>query len=150
MRRVPKVRRFAEGTRVPVGKSKLEIDALLRKHKASTIAMMWDTSTGGRLVFRLGERMVRFDIAPVTPPKYGKLSGEGVEAEERRRWRALLLRLKAHLEAISTGEASVEQELLGHVMMPDGRTIAEHAAPAIAEAYASGKMPGPFLLGSGS
>lgn len=146
----PKVRRFAHGTKVPVSKTKLEIDALLQKHGASATVAMWDREKGGRLIFRLADRMVRFDVAPIVRPKWpAKSWATQTEAEERRRWRALLLRLKAHLEVISAGEATVEQELLGHVLLPDGRTVAEAAAPELAEAYASGKLNNPLLLGSG-
>lgn len=142
----PKYRplRYAEGTKVPVTQSKADVETLLRNHGASSIASMWDARVGGRLVFRLGagkeSRMVRFDVAPVTSG-----NSDAIAKEERRRWRALLLRLKAHLETVTTGEATIEQEFLGYLLLPDGQTVSEKVAGEIASAYETGVSPALYL-----
>lgn len=57
------------------------------------------------------------------------------------RWRALLLVIKAKLEAINAGIVTFEDEFLPYTVLPDGRTVAETVYPAIASAYATGEVP---------
>lgn len=57
------------------------------------------------------------------------------------RWRALLLVIKAKLEAVAAGIVTFEDEFLPYTVLPDGRTVAETVHPAIASAYASGQVP---------
>jgi hypothetical protein len=149
-RRVP---RFAEGTKVSIAQSKAEIEHLLQAHRASAIGTMWDRIEGGRLFFRMGNgaqaRMCRLDVPPVMQdPKRKLVTPVQIEKEERRRWRALLLRLKAHLEAITGGDATIEQELMGYLVLPSGATVAEAAGPELAQAYETGVNP-PLMLGAG-
>ncbi len=60
---------------------------------------------------------------------------------ERQRWRALLLVLKAKLEAVESKIATFESEFLSHIVLPDDRTVAQHVMPLIAQAYETGAMP---------
>ncbi len=70
-----------------------------------------------------------------------------VESEERRRWRAQLLLIKAKLEMIATGETTVEREFLADMVLPDGGTVSTRIAASLAETYSTG-MSVP-LLGAG-
>lgn len=47
------------------------------------------------------------------------------EAETRRKWRVLILLLKAKLEAIADGETTVEREFLSDLVIPGGQTVGE-------------------------
>lgn len=70
-----------------------------------------------------------------------------VDAEERRRWRARLLWLKATLEfAESEGREILQQALMSQLVLPGGKTMGEWAGAQLPEAYASGEMP-PLLTG---
>jgi hypothetical protein len=62
-----------------------------------------------------------------------------LQSEEMRRWRALALAVKAKLEVVESGIATFEEEFMAHIVMPDGRTVGEHVAPRIEEAYTSGQ-----------
>jgi hypothetical protein len=66
---------------------------------------------------------------------------EAAAAEERRRWRSLLLAIKAKFELVETGITSFEEEFAVHIVLPDGRRVGEHLIPAIATAYEQGTMP---------
>ena len=139
---------FAEKTRVPVAQSRAEIEKLLERHKANQYGTAVDyTIRQARVQFRLHDRIVRFIIALPDPGKFGK--GQRFEQAERQRWRALLLVLKAKLEAVENAIATFEEEFLGYVVMPNDKTMAELARPLIAQAYKDGKLP-PRLLGDGS
>lgn len=55
------------------------------------------------------------------------------EQEERRVWRVLHWHLKAMFEAADSGVIAVEDIIMPYIVTPDGRTIAEHIAPKLAE-----------------
>ena len=70
------------------------------------------------------------------------------EQEVRRLWRSLVLTIKAKLECVESGIETFEHAFMANIVLPDGRTVAEHVAPGIAEAYRTGKVP--LMLGMGS
>ncbi len=85
--------------------------------------------------FRLQKRLIRFDLP--FPSKN--------EREVRRRWRALVLSIKAKLETVQSGISSFESEFLSHIVMPDGRTYGEMAVPEIQKALTDGRLPQTLL-----
>ena len=146
---------FAEGTTVTPERSQMEIAALIRKYGASSFATGWD---GPRAVvtFVAHERTIRFDLVlpdnwrDYTATPGGRVRKQpdaerAMEAEIRRRWRALALAIKAKLEVIDTGISTFEQEFLPYTVMPDGRTVAESIMPAVDRAIESGAMPSRLL-----
>ena len=68
------------------------------------------------------------------------------EQAQRSRWRALLLVIKAKLEAIDAGIATFEDEFLAYTMLPGGETVGEWIAPQLDDVYATGVMPGDLRL----
>jgi hypothetical protein len=142
--------RYAANTTVDSGKSKNEIEKLVARYGANQFMSGW--SEGEAVIgFRMHERFVRMKLplpslaecrrTPRGRPRKGKAAELAQEQEIRRRWRALALVVKAKLEAIASGVATFEQEFSMHVVMPDGRTVAEIVVPQIAEAYATGAVP---------
>jgi hypothetical protein len=67
----------------------------------------------------------------------------------RARWRALALVIKAKLEAVESGITTFEEEFLAHIVLPDGTTLGQWAAPRLAHVYDTGAMP-PMLPGGPS
>lgn len=144
--------RYAEGTTVAPEKSQQDIVAMLRKYGARKIATGWDDDRA-LIGFEAHGRQIRFvlnlpalDAAEFRKTATGRTRDQASsrtahEAEVRRRWRALHLAIKAKLEVVETGIGEFESEFLAYVVMPDGRTVAEHTAPAIARAYESGTVP---------
>lgn len=57
------------------------------------------------------------------------------EQEERRVWRVLFWHLKAMFEAADSGVIAIEDIILPYLVTPDGRTIAEHIKPKLAELH---------------
>jgi hypothetical protein len=153
---------YAEGTEVAVYKSRLEIETLLHKHKASSIAVGFDGATGLAIVMcELSGRRLRFlmrqlDRAAFRKDHRGYLRSElnitkAFEGEERRTWRALLLTIKAKFESVESRIETFDEAFLANVVLPDGRTVAEVAVPQIVESYKTGRVAGPLLqIGMGS
>lgn len=154
-----KVHRYAEGTAVPVDKSRAEIEALLTRHGATAFLSAWQDGVG-IIQFRLNGRMLRYQVELPDPVRFKHAGQRGwrpntdercralAEAEHRRRWRALLLILRAKLEIVASGDSTFDHEFLADIMLPEGGTVGQQLVPQIARAYETGEMP--KLLGPGS
>jgi hypothetical protein len=155
---------YAKQTTVPVDRSRLEIERLLHAHGADEFMHATNRSGRAMIVFTCQNRHVRFELPMPNQddPSYqarrrwrngvgyesaASRTEKNLEQERRRRWRALLLVVKAKLEAVASGISTFEQEFLAHIVLPDGRTVGDHTVPAIEAAYASGRMQP--LLGPG-
>lgn len=144
--------RYAADTDVPSDRSRAEIERTLRRYGATAFAYAWDGNTAS-IAFRLADRQMRFRLPLPDPesreialsPTGKRRSASAVEAAYeqavRQRWRALLLVIKAKLEAVEAGISTVEQEFLHAVMLPDGSTVGEWVGPQLRAVYARGEMP---------
>jgi hypothetical protein len=131
---------FAERTKVPANQSRGEIEALLVKYKATSVAV-FNSADQAAIAFEMEGRRIIFRLA------LPKGTDQKAEQEKRRKWRALLLSIKAKLASIEDGIESFEDAFLSHIVMPDGMTVGEHTRPRIQSAYQDNKMtpllPGP-------
>lgn len=149
-------RRYAEGTTVSVDTSRGELSGLLTAHGCQRMA--WATEPDAdTLQFFLGGNGYRFRIArPTEAEVIARWDDEhpyaaagqrakidwrkNVDAEWRRRWRALVLLLKAKLEFVEAGDTTLEQEFMSALLVEGG-------ARTLGEWMDSG--PGAKLLGPG-
>lgn len=138
-----KPRRFAEGTKVPTEVSRQEIEKLLRTHGATGFATMWDKGRFA-ILFELKDRRVRFDLPAPSVSEYPKQAAW--DAEERRRWRSLLLIVKAKLELVESGDAEFEAEFLAYLVLRDGDTIGARMLPQLTHVLDTAELP-PMLPG---
>jgi hypothetical protein len=150
--------RYAETTAVPADKSRAEIERTLERYGATAFAYAWQGQNAS-IMFEADGRRVRF-LLPLPDreaAEFTRTPGRGVPrspeaAREawsqacRQRWRALALVIKAKLEAVEAGITEFQDEFLAHIVLPDGRTVGDHARPGIAIAYESGTLP-PLLPG---
>jgi hypothetical protein len=132
--------KYARETEVPAERSRSEIEQTLKKYGATSFGYGWQES-GAIVVFEFKGRRMKFSLPMPDEsfPNRGK--------EERRRWRSLLLSIKAKLVTVDDGISTVETEFMGHIILPNGMTVSEWMHPQIDTAYRDGKMPP--LLGSG-
>jgi hypothetical protein len=87
------------------------------------------------ITFKLNERVVRLDVPMPTKHEAGG-SNEKLERRTRERWRALVLVLKAKLEAVTCGISTLETEFLANMVMRNGMTIGQamlHRLPDVVE-----------------
>lgn len=141
------IRRYAQGTAVPVDRTRSEIERLLEKYGASGF-VFGATNGQALLAFEMRDRRLRF-LVPM--PALNKTGGneQVVRAETRRRYRALLLVLKAKLEAVASQIVTFDEEFLAHIMVDANTTVGDRMVPAIPEALKSGGRLPP-LLGPGA
>jgi hypothetical protein len=128
---------YAEGTIVSVARSQEEIQRLVRKHGARKVGTYTDDDAAV-VTFQTNDRTVKFRI-PMPGPKDPRVVAaaakihrdresaldRALEAEERRRWRALVLVIKARLEAVAEGVETFDEAFLAHIVTPGGATILE-------------------------
>jgi hypothetical protein len=128
---------YASNTSVSPEKTRGHIERELRRYGATSFA--YGTEIGRAFIgFQTKDRRVKF-ILPLVPPQ--KSTEKQAEQFYRSRWRALLLSIKAKLEAVESGIESFDEAFLSHIVLPDGHTMSEHALPWIKDAYSSGKLP---------
>jgi hypothetical protein len=154
---------FAAGTEVPVARTRAEIETALTRAGATSFVVGWE-GTKAAVMFTAHGRRVRFTLdVPVADDKRFARDGRGVlrapsarvaaaEAEERRRWRALLFVIRAKLEAVASGVSLFEDEFLAQTVVPTpngSATVGDWLRPQIARAYEAGAAMPP-LLGAGS
>jgi len=146
---------YAETTSVPVTKSRAEIERLLQRHKCAKFMAGVDNEAHRATVqFQAHDRIIRFEINLPNPsdPKYKRIKNSYlqrttagvlkiVEQEERSRWRALLLVIKAKLEAVESQIATFEEEFMAHIVLPNDQTVGQWVLPEVARIYDSGRMP---------
>jgi len=147
--------RFARDTRVSVDRSKAEIERVLMRYGAERFAYFTDT-TAAAIAFKMRERAIRIRL-PLPAEGAFAVSEKGRdrapaarraewERAVRQRWRALLLVVRAKLEAIESGISSFESEFLAYTVLPNGKTVEEQIGPELALAYEGGRTP-QILLG---
>lgn len=120
------MRSFAKGTSVPADRTRMEIEGLLRQAGASSLGVFQDIVKGtSSVAFTLKQLNIRFDILL---PKQGDRK---FDEEVRRRWRCLLLILKAKLVAVADGITTIESEFLAYVVTQDGESIGRKMQPIL-------------------
>ncbi len=148
---------YAKTTTVPSEKSRMEIERTLTRYGATAFAY---ASMPGQaaISFVAQDRKIRFILQLPDPeeprfvftPSTGRRRTATAAAAEyeqatRQTWRALLLLVKAKLEAVESKITSFEEEFFANILLPGGRTIYEAAAENVGRAYVEGSVPLTFL-----
>ena len=153
---------YAKGTGVPVSKSEFEIKYLLKKVGAEQVGTFEDNKTHNAVVLFKYEGLSIAMPVPLpdpnekrfthTPSRGTKRTPEAAykeyEAEVRRRWRVLLMLIKAKLETIALGLSTVRREFLADVLLSHGQTVEKWLGPNIEKRYLESGAPSlaPALL----
>jgi len=154
-------RDYATGTKVPVDKTRSDIEKLLQQHGATAFGYATRESAA-MLIFELAGRKIRMHL-PLPDPgeerfrkrRRGAAPPLDLNASEqsaahaqgvRERWRALFLIVRAKLQAVKDGIRTVEDEFLLDTVMANDQTVGEWLAPQVAQLYAEHKIP-PLLPG---
>jgi hypothetical protein len=148
--------RYAARTDVPADRSRAEIERLLVRYGATAFQYGWEGDTAA-IGFKLQDRYIRILLPMPHPSEFEMTEGGRMRSEsgtlkaheqaQRQRWRALVLIIKAKLEAITSGITTLEREFMADVVMPNNETVGQWLAPQIEAAYQSGRMP-PLLPGA--
>lgn len=130
--------RYAKQTTVPVSRTKAEIERTLERYGADAFVSGWNENGEAMIGFKMKDRSVRF-IMP-SPEDTVYETEKKRQQGERASWRALLLLVKAKLEAVDAGFTVFEEEFLSHIVTDSGETVYERLRDQI------GATQGPLLL----
>jgi hypothetical protein len=145
--------RYAATTRVPVDRSRAEVQRVLRRYGATRIAEAWAPGAAA-VQFEIGGLVARIEVPMPTSiqiaadlrrkrPTDAALR-RAVTQAERQRWRAFVLLLKAKLESVALGVVTFEREFMPHLMLENGTTVGaamEHALRAGETRLATPALP---------
>jgi len=120
---------YAEKTKVPVSRSKAEIEALVKKYGAEAFGAM-EMQGRIQIVFQMAGRNLLFRVD----------LPEGDQAQ-RSLFRALLLTIKGKLESAERGIETFEEAFLANIVLPNGQTVADDTIPKIEAAYQGHDVP---------
>jgi hypothetical protein len=130
---------YAEGTSTPPERTQMEIQKLVRMKGAQRVGFFSDNDHI-ILTFQTKERVVKFKVTlPTVDAPGARLQKQArasralysvalprvVEAEVRRRWRALLLSLKAKFELVESEIETFDEAFLAQIVTPGGATVFE-------------------------
>lgn len=132
---------FAQGTKVPVDRTRLDIEKELVRFKASSFHTGYDPK-GAYVIFQVKDRWVKMTL---THPDAEKLSAAKYDSERRRLWRCLYLLIKAKLAAVEDGITTVEEAFLAHTMTANGQSVYERIKDDLAIEYQKGGVQ-PLML----
>lgn len=137
--------RYASKTAVPVKRSRDAIEQLLEKYGCGQFTSGLDHDHHrAQVQFLLEDRIIRFVIQLPDPADGGTVAARA--QDERQRWRALFLSIKARLVSWNEKIETFEEAFMAHIVLPDDRTVGQAVIPAIVAAYATGRMPTDRLL----
>ena len=158
-------RTYAEDTRVPVSKTRVEIEDLLRKHGVEDTATRW-LKDHGIVAFQHAGRVFRFQVALPALESFAVIETDKPswqwktrtpeqqravwEQACRTKWRSILLIIKARLVAIEAGAETWESAFLFHVVGPNGELLGPSIVEKLERAYGAGGAPLPPLLPAGA
>ena len=141
---------YASNTTVSPEKTQSDIRETLRRYGAKKFGVMEEDGKA-HVMFEINNLMIQLtvelpNVNDFTKTKVGRSRKNSAANEAhvqaiRQRWRALLLAIKAKLEAIECGISTIEKEFLAFVIMPDGKSLSDHVLPKLKDMSQTGKMP---------
>ena len=151
---------YARNTTVSAMRTRNEIEETLERYGADGFAYAAQGNLA-TVIFAMENRRIRFLLELPDPEEFrytnhspprerrDRAQREAYDQACRQRWRALLLVIKAKLEAVTAGISTVETEFLANIVLPDNTTAGEWMLPQIDRAYRTGEMP-PLLPATGN
>ena len=140
---------YANNTTVSPEKTQNDIRDTLRRYGAGKFGIMEEVDKA-HVMFGYERLLIQLTInlpgregftkTDAGRPRKTSAVTEAHSQAIRQCWRALLLAIKAKLEAIECGISTIEKEFMAFVMMPDGRSLGDHIIPELHKISSTGKM----------
>jgi len=141
---------YASNTTVSPEKTQNDIKDTLRRYGASRFGIM-EEAEKAHVMFEFERLTIQLSVGLPKKEDFNKTdagrsrkksaANEAYNQAIRQRWRALLLAIKAKLEAVESGISTLEKEFLAFVMLPNGESVGDRIIPKIKEVAGTGKMP---------
>jgi len=141
--------KYGQRTNVTIERSRAELEELLRRYGATELLSGW-TPRQAFVGFTMAHRSVKLS-APM--PDRAEFASTGKrrrtekqidaahEQAQRQRWRALVLVVRAKLEAVDIGLSSIEDEFMADLVLPGGATFGHVMRERLDRVLAEGTTP---------
>lgn len=157
--------RYAAGTKVPAAKSRAEVAQIVGTFGGTMLTIGWTDPATEAVAFKINGVPVMLKVHH--PPKTKATLDSVVQAnaalhlkrvnsieeaysrEVDRRWRCMVIQIKAIATMILDAGVDPVNAFIGQVALPGGITVAERIAPELGEMLESGRMP-TLAIGAGS
>ncbi len=146
---------YAKETSVSVEKSQEEIKSVLRRYGVDQFGMS-EGKGGGCVQFIVGHLCVEmrvpfpdrstFEKTPTGKKRTPAQVAREYDQDIKSRWRGLLLSIKAKLDSVERGTATIEMEFLAWMVMGNGLTVGEQLIPKLQEQASLGRKPSLAML----
>jgi len=147
---------YAQRTEVNAARSEAEIKRMVMRHGATAFMSGTQVGQAAMVAFEMRGRRLRFVLSMPDLEDFGRTEKrrtvrtnaaqhQAWDQACNQRWRALLLVIKAKLEAVEAGISVFEEEFLAHIVLPDGNTVGQVMVPQVAQAYETGRPLRPLL-----
>jgi hypothetical protein len=136
--------RYADGTLVPVERSRVEVEKTLKRFGISEY-FYGSGERGAGIGFVYRGRKIQMNVPNPDPKRF--TTPAALEKELRRIWRVLLLWLKANIEMVDSGLVKFEDIFLAQTCLPSGQTVSMLMQDQLNKLIASGEAPKGFLPG---
>jgi hypothetical protein len=145
--------KYAQATTVSSQRSREELERILARYGATAFAYAWE-GTLAVVAFKLHGRQYRLTLP--LPDRYDPAirytatrktlrsptaQAEAFEQQVRQRWRALVLVVKAKLEAVEAGILTVESAFVAETVLPNGQTVGQWLPQPLEAALMTGQPP---------
>ncbi len=153
--------KYAEKTPVSVDASRNDIEKTLKKYGAKSFAYATQ-DTRALIMFEFNGKRIRFILNlpnmndrqfTHTPSRGTRRSVESQmrewEQSCRQKWRALLLVIKAKLEAVDSGISIFEEEFMANIVLPNNQTVGEYVLPQVNQCYLTNQLTPMIDFGGG-
>jgi len=148
--------KYARGTTVSVEKSQAEAQQILRRYGAKKFGVMEDEHSA-YLMFEFKGMSIQISISLPNLARFQRTENgrsrtdraaeEARAAAIRQRYRALILAVKAKLEAVECGISTIEKEFMAFIVMPNGQQLYDLLEPELQKMVETGVMPKLLLEG---
>lgn len=144
--------RYARNTSVPTERSRAEVERILSKYGATRFGTMTEPD-GATIYFEFGGRQIQLRVPmPAKTDKAFTHKGWRArtapqrdllwDAEYRRRWRVLVITVKAMLEAVDSRLLTFDQAFLAHIVIPGtAKTLSAAIVPKLDALYSGLSLP---------
>lgn len=143
---------YASGTQVAPSQTRSQIEALLSRFECDQVVVGYEESRAmlGFVRHGLAARISlplppwtnrEFTHTPTGIERTERQAHEMHQKEVRRRWRSMLLILKAKVVAVEDGITTFEREFLPDLVLPSGETVLEAGGGPLREMIEAAESP---------
>lgn len=143
---------YAKKTTVGVGRSIEEVERTLKRYGATQFMSGRDDELGMAMIgFKVNGISYKIQM-PIPDRSEYETDSRGYtrsdtaiekdwDQEYRRRWRVIILLIKAKIEVVNIGISTFEKEFMTNILLPGNQTVLDFIAPQLEKCIENNQLP---------